>query len=120
MRIRTALLATAATAAALLAAPVATSTPTAVAHAAGGVVNVCGISAPVVATRVKRDGLYIDWLPCGAVMGSVSYVTVDYHPFLVRVPRRVPVCLQAGQLYYPNNNNSDAALTWITPVVRCN
>lgn len=120
MRPRTVLLATAAAVAALLAAPVVTASPAATAHAAGAVVNVCGINAPVVVTKVKRDGLYINWLPCGAPMGSVTYATVDRYPFLVRVPGRLPLCMAPGQLYYPHNDNSAARRTVITPVIRCN
>lgn len=91
---------------------------TGVASATGAVANYCAVDAPVVATRVAPDGLHVNWITCGHGIGNVTYATVKDHPYYVKTPGRAPVCMQAGERYYPNNAGN-ASTAVLTPTVRC-
>lgn len=90
------------------------------AQAAGSIANSCAVTETVTvvkATKVK-GGAHMEFLKCGQATSNVLWATVHGRPFYVKLPGIAPVCLQAGQLFYPNNRGHERTAV-LTPTVRC-
>lgn len=95
------------------------ATPAQAAPSRGGAVaNSCAVKAEVMVARKTRGGINPTWLKCGEAKGPVDWATVTTGPFYVKLPGTKPICLKAGQRFYPNNSGFERTAV-ITPTRRC-